>query len=663
MEILALLSNRDEIVAAVKNSLREYPVYPAATVSELEELLISFPEAIIMLDGFAVKATQAEELMTTNRNLFLILADEGFNINSLTRTAEVVDAKNLLKELPKIVKRMLDRKQLEQEIHTLKAEQKKHEIDSDRHDAPQVIDSPIKRFMHEQVLLNFAKTLTVNFNTKKLLDHFLDSVMEIIRVNKMSIMLRGKNVFKIKAHIGMDPYFVDNIKLTNENSLIKWLAGHGRILSRAAHGKNSLYPNIAKEMELLQCVFSFPMVYKGKLIGVFNIDSKITGDPFYKEELEVIFMLCNYLSAAIKDIDSYHQIQYQKDFTKNILSNMNSGVITINAEERISVFNQRASEILKLNAMDLLGADLRKLPSPLGDMLFETMIEGRSYTRHETTIHPGNVPLGINSYRLTDEDRKPIGAVIVFTDLSDFKKLEEEKRKTEKLEAINNLVGKIAHEIKNPLTSIQTFTQLLDEKYADEEFRRFFSLSVMQSIQQLNSLIDKLALFSSPLDYHPGVFSVNEIISDAVNSSWKDLPQGVRLMKEPLENDLYVRVDRNLFIKALYYLILAAAEKSPKEDFIFLQAVEKADRSEAVEIRVRFSGSPLSEEEKEMLLKPLLDIDAFGIELNVPISQKIIEDLNGTLSIGSGSSGNALVITLPAKAKADLPVQKDSTVG
>lgn len=663
MEILALLSNRDEIISAVKNCLMEYPIYPTESISELEELLISFPDAVIMLDGFTVKATQADEFMTLNKNLFLILTHEGFNINNLSRAAETVDARDIVKELPRTVKRMLDRKRLENEIHTLKAEQKRHAVDSDQHEAPQVIDSPVKRFMHEQVLLNFAKTLTVNFNTKKLLDHFLDSVMEIIRVNKMSIMLRGKNVFKIKAHIGMDPYFVDNIKLTNENSLIKWLSGHGRILSKAIHGKNSLYPNIAKEMELIQCVFSFPMVYKGKLIGVFNVDSKITGDPFYKEELEVIFMLCNYLSAAIKDIDSYHQIQYQKDFTKNILSNMNSGVVTINAEERISVFNQRASEILKLNAMDLLGADLRKLPSPLGDILFETMLEGRSYNRHEITIHPGNVPIGINSYRITDEDKKPIGAVIVFTDLSDLKKLEKEKRKIEKLEAINNLVGKIAHEIKNPLTSIQTFTQLLDEKYSDEEFRRFFSLSVMQSIQQLNSLIDKLALFSSPLDYHPGIFSVNEIINDVVNSSWKDLPQGVRLMKESLERDMTVRVDRNLFMKAVHYLILASAEKSPKEDFVVVQAIEKADRTKTVEIRIGFSGSPLSDEEKEMLLKPLLDIDAFGIELNVPISQKIIEDQNGTLTIESSSKGNALVITLPTTTKTDIPVQKDNCIG
>jgi nitrogen fixation/metabolism regulation signal transduction histidine kinase len=404
-------------------------------------------------------------------------------------------------------------------------------------------------------------------------------------------------------------------------------------------------------MELLQSVCSFPMIYKGKLIGVFNIDSKITGDAFYKEELEVIFILCNYLSATIKDIDYYHQIQYQKEFTRNILANMSSGVITINTEERISIFNQKASEMLNLEAVDVIGSDLRRLPSPLGDILYETMVEGKVFRRHETLIKPGNIPIGVSSHRILSEDNSAIGAVIVFTDLSDLKKLEEEKRKADNLEAMNNLIGKIAHEIKNPLTSIQTFTQLLEDKYKDEEFRKFFTVTVMQSVQQLNNLIDKLVIFSSPIDYRPDVYSVNDVIDDIINYVAKDLPAGIQLKKKALEMDAYVTIDKNFFIKALYYLILTSADRLSNDDSILLQINQDMKKQDSVEIAVKFSGEPLSDEEREMLLRPLLDIDAFGIELNVPISHKIIEDLHGTLSITSSKEGNALVITLPTTTK------------
>ena len=656
MEILALLSSREEIISAVRNCVSGHTVYPARDLAGAEELLVRVPSALLILDGYSIKPAQVEDILSMYRHPVILLTDKAYNLNKLSTVPETVDIGDICTALPKAVERAAEKRRLEQEIAVLSRDREERDSRT-AYDSPRIVEAPAKRLMREQVLLNFAKTLTVNFDLKKLLDHFMDSVMEIIRTNKMSILLREKNIYRIRAQRGMDPYLAESVKLSHESSLIKWLSGHGRILSRSPDLQDRIYPHILREMELLQSAISFPMIYKGKLAGVFNIDSKVTGDPFYKEELEVVFMLCSYLSAAIKDIDSYHKIQYQKGFTKNILSNMNSGVITINADEHISIFNQRAAEILKLEPMDMLGSDLRRLPSPLGDILYETMAEGRSYIRHEIAIKPGDIPLGINSYRLLDENRQALGAVIVFTDLSDLKRLEEEKRKAERLEAVNNLIGKIAHEIKNPLTSIQTFTQLLEEKYTDAEFREFFTLTVSQSVQQLDNLVDKLVLFSSPLDLRPMEYPVDGIIAEAEALASKDMPQGVRLIRKVSDEDLLVKVDRNLFVKALYYLILASADRSQKGDFVLLQAGRPSNRAEGVEISLKFSGSPLTDEEKEILLRPLLDMDAFGIELNVPISQKIIDEHNGTLTLTGGSEGNALIITLASPGHSNAAIK------
>jgi K+-sensing histidine kinase KdpD len=173
----------------------------------------------------------------------------------------------------------------------------------------------------------------------------------------------------------------------------------------------------------------------------------------------------------------------------------------------------------------------------------------------------------------------------------------------------------------------------------------------MQSVQQLNNLIDKLVIFSSPIDYRPDVYSVNDVIDDIINYVAKDLPAGIQLKKKALEMDAYVTIDKNFFIKALYYLILTSADRLSNDDSILLQINQDMKKQDSVEIAVKFSGEPLSDDEREMLLRPLLDIDAFGIELNFPISHKIIEDLHGTLSITSSKEGNALVITLPTTTK------------
>jgi PAS domain S-box-containing protein len=246
-------------------------------------------------------------------------------------------------------------------------------------------------------------------------------------------MLRGESGFYLKNYHGIDPYIAENLTLKKDCALVSWLTRKGQIIHRPEELVDAASIKIRSEMELLQCTYSFPMIYKGRLIGIFNIGDKITKEPFYKEELEIIYMFCNYLAAAVKDIDLYNQILYKKEFTKNILTSMNSGVIAIDQEEKITIFNQKASEILSLESAEVMGKDLRILPSPLGDILYETMKVGTSYKRYEAVVLSQKIPLGINSYRLMNENQEPIGAGIVFTDLTDSKKLEEQKRRAEKL--------------------------------------------------------------------------------------------------------------------------------------------------------------------------------------------------------------------------------------
>jgi PAS domain S-box-containing protein len=418
-------------------------------------------------------------------------------------------------------------------------------------------------------------------------------------------------------------------------------------------------------MELLQCTYSFPMIYKGKLIGMFNIDNKITEEPFYKEELEMIYMFCNYLAAAVKDIDLYNQILYQKEFTRNILSSMNSGVIAIDNNEKITIFNQKASEILDLKADEIMGRDLRTLPSPLGDILFETMEVGTSYKRYEVEVNAPKVPLGINSYRLMNENQEPIGAGIVFSDLTDSKKLEEQKRRAEKLEAINALMAKIAHEVRTPLTSIQTYTQLLSEKYGvNETLQNFFATTVIQSIHKLDSLIEKLVIFSSEPEYNFSREDINFIIDETVDYISKNIPQEYKILKEKAKKIIIVNVDRKLFIKALFYLILNVVDRIPGGTVItmsvkVLQEPEpdagSSDLEIAtilgerffVEISIKYSDKEFTEQERETLLSPLADISNLGTELNIPISQKIIDGHEGTLEIKSEEGNNIFIVRLP----------------
>lgn len=657
MEILALLSDRDDVVPEVKTALKRYTVYPLKTLEEFEDLRTNFLINLLLVDTVSHKLSRVEELLNKlDNDTVILITPERLNEftmeNMPPSVYDCVEAQSIHTELSLIVERTLDKQRLKKVTSLL---------EKSRDDVPvhgtYDLQTPVSSFYGQaglesflagrflQVLVNFAKVLTASFDMRRLFNHFIDSVMGISHVSKMSIMLRDKEGFHVKTHNGLDPYIAENLRLRKDSALATWLAKTGRIKRKPLNPTDTTSLNIKSEMELLECTFSFPMIHKGKLIGIFNIDDKITEEPFYREELEIIYVLCNYLAAAVKDIDLYHQILYQKEFTKNILSSMPSGMIAINRDERITVFNQRASEILNLNPSEMIGRDLRNLPSPLGDILYETMVTGTSYKRHEVDVLQEKLPIGINSYRLLDENRIPIGAGIVFTDLSDLKRLEEEKRRADRLEAINAFTFRIAHEIKNPLTAIKTFAELLDERYGDEEFKSFFNTTVRQSIYQLDNLIEKLVIASIPLDYRFEKINIDMIIEDAINQAQKVIPEGVILGKteEKIKEPVFISADRRLLTKALYYLLLLCTEKT-KDGSVSVGTNIAEDK---VEISVSFPGKALSDEEKQQLSMSLTDMESFGIELNVPISKKIIEEHGGSIQIESDSKGNVFEVNIP----------------
>jgi signal transduction histidine kinase len=199
--------------------------------------------------------------------------------------------------------------------------------------------------------------------------------------------------------------------------------------------------------------------------------------------------------------------------------------------------------------------------------------------------------------------------------------------------------------VRNPLTSIQIYAQLINEKYGDDdELRKFYTSSVSQSIKRLDGLIDKLVTFSITQDYNFNKEDVGLIIDNAAEHVLKNIPSGYKFEKGEIDSSLFIEADRKFLIKAIYYIVLSIVEKVPVGTLITVSA--KSGTS-SVEISLKYDGSELTDEDKESLKRPLTDLDNLSMELNLPISRKIIEAHNGSLDIKSENGSNFFIIRLP----------------
>jgi PAS domain S-box-containing protein len=406
------------------------------------------------------------------------------------------------------------------------------------------------------------------------------------------------------------------------------------------------------------------LLRKGRLIGFLNLNQKVTGIPFGNDELEVLFTLASHMAVAIEDILLYQQIYYQKTYSQKILDNMSNGVVTIDQNEKITIFNYRAEEILGRRASEMLGQDLRYLPSPLGDLLYQTMKTGRTRQKEEIILFQGRLPLEVSTYPLTDEQSKPMGSVVLFEDVSARKKLEEERKRADRLNILNELLARMAHEIKNPLVAIRTFTQLLQERYEDPDFKNFFYTTVSQEVEKINGLVEKLIAFVHPLDFRYEFEDLANILDNSLFLAWEQgIPKEVEIVKNLSPIPFTIKADKEQMSKAFSYIILHAVGTMPKGGRLIVET-EEAKREELpesvnwvlsgplVRISVHDTGTEVRPQDLDKLFDPFLAAEGFGAGLGLPLSQKIIEEHGGKIEVSSDpEKGTTFHIYLPCVAE------------
>jgi len=147
----------------------------------------------------------------------------------------------------------------------------------------------------------------------------------------------------------------------------------------------------------LQGIVAVPLLARGQLVAILVLGQPVMGGTYGRQELEILFDLATQLATGIRDVTLHQQLAAEKEFTERILSHMSNGVVSIGRDHRIGIMNRRAEEILGLPAKAAIGQDLRVLPSPLGDLLFDTLASGRALPRTELQLALNRLSLEVST--------------------------------------------------------------------------------------------------------------------------------------------------------------------------------------------------------------------------------------------------------------------------
>src|SRR4029450_6473055 len=122
----------------------------------------------------------------------------------------------------------------------------------------------------------------------------------------------------------------------------------------------------------------------------------------------------------------------------------------------------------------------------------------------------------VSTYAVRDEEGQPLGAVLVFEDLTAQKELAAQRRAAEQFQLLARVVARIADEIKNPLVSINTFIELIGEGYDDPDCRRHFCSVVRRDVRRLVEVFEKLAGLVTEGELNFTIVDVYTVVDDVV---------------------------------------------------------------------------------------------------------------------------------------------------
>lgn len=171
---------------------------------------------------------------------------------------------------------------------------------------------------------------------------------------------------------------------------------------------------------------------------------------------------CDYISKKEKQF---------RDITKIIFKNVKTGLLLLDADDRILMSNDRACVLLSRDEADLTGKALASIhlkPSDLRNG--DTALRGASdyFRRADGSIFPVSIEdarLTLPSEAVPHANAKAGGLVdtriLNFNDLSHFLRLQGQTRQLERIKAAANMAKEMAHQIRTPLTGISGAVQLL----------------------------------------------------------------------------------------------------------------------------------------------------------------------------------------------------------
>ena len=351
-----------------------------------------------------------------------------------------------------------------------------------------------------------------------------------------------------------------------------------------------------------------------------------------EEPLNKINMEFNKVIKRYQSVRKEREADYQ--YMKNIVQHVGIGLMTFKKDTgEIQIMNAAAKKVLKVSQLSNIN-ELKSLNENLVEIILRLKTGGRDLVRLEVAGEIIQLAVFAIELTLRGNEYKLISLQNIHNEL-------EEKE----MEAWQNLVRVLTHEIMNSITPIQSLASTVETeinsqvdegkiKSAEFEDVQLAVQTIQKRSQGLIRFIQDFRNLTKTPKPQLRAIKVSEMVDEICVLMKKEIHQNkIRMLKSVTPSELKINADKELIEQVLINLIKNAIQSFDEENerIIELKAFT-SDKGRPI-ISVKDNGSGIDEEALQRIFIPFYTTKKNGSGIGLSLSKQIMRQHQGALAV------------------------------
>src|SRR6201987_2247738 len=519
------------------------------------------------------------------------------------------------------------------------------------------------RLDYRRTLIEFGRTLTNEVRFDPMLGSVMDRISQTLLVDRLAVFmedplqpgqLRLARSMGVRLAEPMDLSFLEPARPE---------FARGALFFESPRAAREVTDSVRQTLEQLDLNYFIPCRIRERTVAVLGLGKTVDGDFLSSDDVELVQTIAGYLAIALDNSQLYTSLEQKafevarlKDFSENIVESLNVGVLAVDLYGTVEAWNSRMEQLFQVSRNDavrqplagLLPVELVQEISSRGDAEQVTGIykQRLQHQGHSMVVNVSITPL-------VSKAGERIGRLLLFDDVTQRERMEEQMSQTEKLTSLGLLAAGVAHEVNTPLAVISNYIQILAKQMPEGDPRHTLIDKIVKQTFRASEIVNNLLNFSRTGSSELADVDVNRVVEETLSLVAHPLKTSqIQVVKQLTEGIPAVRGSANKLQQVFLNLFLNARDAMPTGGML---EVRTGSHNGSVEIEVADTGNGIPREYIHKIFDPFFTTKAGGrgTGLGLSVSYGIIKEHSGKIDVRSTPGrGTSFHVEFPAVRKA-----------